>query len=79
MRPTTSYLYIITFTLLQLIDGARKPESVLLSNVKTLTLRKDLLTTSNRVAAVPQVLIPPSRDSLMSYLVSFLGLLDFLS
>ena len=58
MRLTTSYVYVIVFTFLQLIDGARKPESVLLSNVKTLTLRKDLMTTSNRVAAVPQVYLP---------------------
>lgn len=55
MRLMTPSVYLILFTFLQLIDGARKPESVLLSNVKTLTLRKDLMTTSNRVAAVPQV------------------------
>lgn len=58
MRLTTSYVSVIIFTFLQLIDGARKPESVLLSNVKTLTLRKDLMTTSNRVAAVSQVCLP---------------------
>ncbi|KAL6713061.1 hypothetical protein ACLMJK_009182 [Lecanora helva] len=35
---------------------ARKsPESVLLSNVKSLTLRKDLTTSHNRVAAAPQL------------------------
>lgn len=38
------------------IEGIRKPgDSVLLSNVKTLTLRKDLKTSHRRVSAVPQV------------------------
>ncbi|KAI9796220.1 MAG: hypothetical protein M1835_004482 [Candelina submexicana] len=37
-------------------DAARKPsDSVQLSNVKTLTLRKDLKTTHRRVSAVPQL------------------------
>lgn len=47
------YLYILAF--LQLSEGARKLESILLSNVKTLTLRKDQKTAHNRVAAVPQL------------------------
>lgn len=37
-------------------EAARKPaDSLLLSNVKTLTLRKDLKTSHRRVSAVPQV------------------------
>lgn len=37
-------------------EAARKPaDSILLSSVKTLTLRKDLKTTHRRVSAVPQV------------------------
>ena len=37
-------------------DAARKPaESVLLSDVETLTLRSGLKTTHRRVSAVPQV------------------------
>jgi hypothetical protein len=35
--------------------GSKSPKSVLLSTVKTLTLRKGLLTTHRRVSAVPQV------------------------
>ena len=50
--------YIPTIlALLQLSEGARKLESILLSNVKTLTLRKDQKTAHNRVVAVPQVII----------------------
>lgn len=44
-----------------LSEGARNPEKILLSNVKTLTLRKDLKTSHNRVAAVPQVTTPCLR------------------
>lgn len=49
------YLYSTILAFLQLSEGARKLESILLSNVKTLTLRKDQKTAHNRVAAVPQV------------------------
>ena len=39
-------------------EAARKPgDSVLLSSVKTLTLRKDLKTSHRRVSAVPQVIL----------------------
>jgi len=38
------------------VEGARKPSnSVLLSNVQTLTLRKDLKTSHRRVSAIPQL------------------------
>ena len=48
-------LNILTFALYG-VDAARKPgDSVLLSSVKTLTLRKDLKTSHRRVSAVPQV------------------------
>lgn len=50
------YLYLTFLAFLQLSEGARKLESILLSNVKTLTLRKDQKTAHNRVAAVPQVI-----------------------
>jgi len=44
------------------IEAIRKPgDSVLLSNVKTLTLRKDLKTSHRRVAAVPQARYPLSH------------------
>lgn len=46
-----------------LTSAARNLESVLLSKVKTLTLRKDLRTSHNRVPAVPQVYIPPTVAS----------------
>jgi len=52
---------LVSLTLLALtlhtlgIEAVRKPgDSVLLSNVKTLTLRKDLKTSHRRVSAVPQ-------------------------
>lgn len=48
-------LYPTILALLQFTIAARKPERVLLSKVKTLTLRKNVKTTHNRVAAVPQV------------------------
>lgn len=48
--------YLAFAILLTTTSFARKsPESVLLSNVKTLTLRKDLKTTHNRVPAAPQL------------------------
>ena len=50
-----SRLYPTILALLQFTIAARKPESVLLSKVKTLTLRKNVKTTHNRVAAIPQV------------------------
>ncbi|KAL8827712.1 MAG: hypothetical protein Q9191_003021 [Dirinaria sp. TL-2023a] len=47
---------ILTLPLPSTILAARKPpEKILLSNVKTLTLRKDLLTSHNRVSAIPQL------------------------
>ena len=49
------YAYPTIITLLQLTEGAGNSERILLSNVKTLTLRKDYKTSHNRVAAVPQV------------------------
>lgn len=52
----SDYLYLLILALTAPITTARKsPESVLLSNVKTLTLRKDLKTAHNRVPAVPQL------------------------
>lgn len=61
MRPL-DFLYPALLTLsacLTETQAARKPsDSVLLSNVKTLTLRKDLKTSHRRVAAVPQVKPP---------------------
>lgn len=37
------------------ISARKTPEKILLSNVKTLTLRKDLQSTHNRVSPIPQV------------------------
>lgn len=51
--PTYLSLLILIFT--SASHGGKAPESVLLSSVKTLTLRKDLKTTHNRVFAVPQL------------------------
>ena len=48
----------ILFGLLSLIPSiatAKLPEKILLSNVKTLTLRKDLKTSHRRVSAIPQL------------------------
>lgn len=73
MRSTSALISLILLTLLQLIDGARKPESVLLSKVNTLTLRKDLKTTNNRVAAVPQV-CDCQIDSIVSNCCQLTGL-----
>jgi hypothetical protein len=51
--------FLAALALVGSVDGARKPSnSVLLSNVQTLTLRKDLKTSHRRVSAIPQV--PPS-------------------
>ena len=53
------FLYSILFTLyvssVQGLVPRNSDKSVLLSNVKSLTLRKDLKTTYRRVSAVPQV------------------------
>ena len=46
---------VLTISLLTTTLARKTPESVLLSNVKTLTLRKDLQTTHNRVPAAPQL------------------------
>ena len=47
---------LLTLFLLTSFSTCRKsPERVLLSSVRALTLRKDLLTTHNRVSAVPQL------------------------
>lgn len=51
-----TYLFRLLLFLTPTPTLARKtPEKVLLSNVKTLTLRKDLKTTHNRVSPVPQL------------------------
>lgn len=60
------FLFTISITLLQLTEAARNPEKILLSKVKTLTLRKDLKTSHNRVAAVPQVITHDSCQSRMT-------------
>lgn len=49
------YLLILTFIPTPTTAARKSPESVLLSNVKSLTLRKDLKTSHNRVSAVPQL------------------------
>src|SRR5271167_1989655 len=53
------HLYPILFALLDLSDStfaARKPSNkVLLTQVKTLTLRKDAKTSHRRVSAIPQL------------------------
>ncbi|KAM0804610.1 hypothetical protein BDR22DRAFT_799482 [Usnea florida] len=50
------YLHLLIFVVITSITAARRSaESVLLSQVKTLTLRKDLKTSHNRVPAVPQL------------------------
>ena len=49
------YFHPAILALLQFTEGARKHESILLSKVKTLTLRKDLKTSYNRIAPIPQV------------------------
>ncbi len=51
--PTYSILAILAITTAS--DARKSPESVLLSSVKTLTLRKDPKTSHNRVSAVPQL------------------------
>lgn len=51
----SQYAHLTLLAFPQLSEGARNPEKILLSNVKTLTLRKDLKTNHNRVVAVPQV------------------------
>lgn len=48
------YLLILTF-ITTTSTAARTSQSVLLSDVKTLTLRKDLKTSHNRLSAVPQL------------------------
>ena len=51
-----SYVYLLTLAFNATSTEARKsPESVLLSDVKALTLRKDLKTSHNRIPAVPQL------------------------
>lgn len=51
-----THLSVLILVLTTTIYAARpKPERVLLSNVKSLTLRKDLKTTHNRVSAAPQL------------------------
>ena len=46
---------ILAFIITNPISARKSPESLLLSDVKTLTLRKDLKTSHNRVPAVPQL------------------------
>lgn len=51
-----THLSVLILALTSTIFAARsKPERVLLSNVKSLTVRKDLKTTQNRVSAAPQL------------------------
>ena len=49
------YLFITAFYIDALVLARKFPESVLLSDVKTLTLRKDFKTSHNRLPAVPQL------------------------
>ena len=50
------YLLVLTFTTTTIPTSAGKsPQSILLSDIKALTLRKDLKTSHNRVPAVPQL------------------------
>lgn len=51
--PTYLSLLILAFTTAS--HSRKSPESVLLSSIKTLTLRKDLKTSHNRVSAAPQL------------------------
>ena len=56
--PTTTALsvFLVVLSLIQPSIGARsKAEKVLLSNIRTLTLRKDAKTSHNRVSAIPQL------------------------
>lgn len=56
MMQSSIYLHLLIFAVIASITAARRSaESVLLSDVKTLTLRKDLKTSHNRVPAVPQL------------------------
>jgi len=53
-----SFLYpaLLASSIFDTVEGARKPaNSVLLSNVQSLTLRKDLKTSHRRVPAIPQL------------------------
>ena len=49
------YLLILTFTTTTLVSARKSPQSLLLSDIKALTLRKDLKTSHNRVSALPQL------------------------
>ena len=49
------YLLVLIFAISAIISARKSAESVLLSNVKSLTLRKDFKTSHNRVPAVPQL------------------------
>ena len=53
--PNYLSLLILAFTITPPISASKSPQSLLLSDVKTLTLRKDLKTSHNRVPAVPQL------------------------
>jgi len=51
-----AFTALLLLTTGELVEGARKSaNSVLLTNVQTLTLRKDAKTSHRRVPAVPQV------------------------
>lgn len=63
-NPSTTMRYLCflypallaSSALVGIVEGVRKPaNSVLLSNVQSLTLRKDLKTSHRRVPAIPQV------------------------
>lgn len=49
------YLLILALTTLTPISARKSPQSLLLSDVKALTLRKDLKTSHNRLPPVPQL------------------------
>lgn len=49
------YLLILAFTTLTPISARKSPQSLLLSDVKALILRKDLKTSHNRLPPVPQL------------------------
>ncbi len=50
-----TYISLLILALTNASHARKSPESVLLSSVRTLTLRKDLKTSHNRVSAVPQL------------------------
>ena len=53
--PNYLSLLILSLTITTPISARKSPQSLLLSDVKTLTVRKELKTSHNRVPAVPQL------------------------